>query len=296
MAPLKKSAASRTAFSVLKHGGFSTSPMSISRTRAALAVFFLVGFGVPWAATIATRLRHISPYTSPAFMIGAAFCSVAGVLATYIEGGSSGLKELARRCVLYRVSVAWWVYALFLPLGGHIIATLLYCAAHHRLVPIRPINLFHQWWMLYVWAFGLFQGPLGEELGWRGYLLPRLLGQHTPLRASVLLGIVWAAWHFEIFFHSASADALFFASAVALSILMTVLFLHTRGSVLLAITMHGSVLPGRDIAQALFPTADQPPDWLRAFVAIGIAIIMVAITRGSLGCAQKQASLRYAGS
>lgn len=104
--------------------------MSISRTRAALAVFFLVGFGVPWAATIAARLRHISfPYTSPAFVIGAAFCNVAGVLATYMEGGSSGLKGLARRCVIYRVSVVWWVYALFLPPGGHVLATLLLCGS-----------------------------------------------------------------------------------------------------------------------------------------------------------------------
>jgi ABC-type glucose/galactose transport system permease subunit len=110
----------------------------------------------------------------------------------------------------------------------------------------------------------------------------------------VLLGIVWAAWHFEIFLHTVSADALFFASAVALGILMTVLFLHTRRSVLLAIVMHGSVLPGRDIAQALFPTANQPPDWLRALVAIAIAGIIVAITRGSLASAQKQAALRYA--
>jgi len=258
-------------------------------------VFFLVGFGVPWAPAIAARLRHVSfPYATPAFMIGAAFCSVAGVLATYVEGGRFGLRDLARRCVLYRVSVVWWIYALFLPLGGHVIATVFYCAAHHRLVPIRPMNLFHQWWMLYVWAFGLLQGPLGEELGWRGYLLPRLLRQHSPLSASVVLGIIWAAWHFEIFFHSVSADALFFASAVALSILMTVLFLHTRGSVLLAIIMHGSVIPGTDIARALFPTADLPPDWLRAEVAIAIAVILVAITRGSLGRTQKQAALRYA--
>ena len=172
--------------------------------------------------------------------------------------------------------------------------TLLHCAAHHRLVPIAPMNLFHQWWMLYVWTFGVLQGPLGEELGWRGYLLPRLLRQHSPLTASVVLGIIWAAWHFEIFFHSVSADALFFASAVALSILMTVLFLHTRGSVLLAIIMHGSVIPGRDIARALFPTTDQPPDWLRAVVAIAIAVIIVAITSGSLGRVKKQASLSYA--
>lgn len=261
--------------------------MTISRTRAALAVFFLVGFGVPWAAGITAKLKHVnSPETTAVFMIGGAFCSVAGVLATYLEGGRSGLRDLGRRCVLYRVSFVWWAYALFLPLGGHVIATSLYCAAHHRLAPIAPMNLFHRWWMLYVWAFGLLQGPLGEELGWRGYLLPRLLRQHSPLTTGVVLGMIWAAWHFEIFFHTLSADTLFFASAVALSILMTVLFLHTRGSVLLAIIMHGSVIPGRDIAQALFPTADQPPDWLRALVAIAVAVIVVAITRASLGRTQ----------
>jgi uncharacterized protein len=107
------------------------------------------------------------------------------------------------------------------------------------------------------------------------------------------VGFVWAAWHFEIFFHSVGADALFFASAVALSILMTVMFLHTRESVLLAIAMHGTVIPGRDIAQALFPTALQPPDWIRAVVAIVLALVVVAVTRGRLSLGQKQVSLRY---
>jgi len=106
--------------------------------------------------------------------------------------------------------------------------------------------------------------------------------------------MVWAAWHFEIFFHSVAADALFAATAVALSILMTVLFLHTRGSVLLAITVHGTGLPGEDIAQALFPTAAPPPDWLRAAVVIAIAIVIAAVTRGDLGPVQKQPALRYA--
>ena len=81
---------------------------------------------------------------------------------------------------------------------------------------------------------------------------------------------------------------------MALSILMTVLFLHTRGSVLLAITMHGTGPPGKDIAQALFPTADQPPDWLRTAVVIAIAIVMAGVTRGDLGPVQKQPALRYA--
>ena len=265
--------------------------MTISRSRLSLVLFFVLGFGIPWAAGITAELRHVTfPEATLPFMIAGAFCSMAGVLVTYVEGGSSGLRDLARRCVLYRVSVAWWAYALLFPPCVHVIATLLYCATHHYLAPVRPMNLFHQWWMLYMWAFGLLQGPLAEELGWRGYLLPRLLRQSSPLTASLVVGVIWAVWHFEIFFHSVSADALFIASAVAVSILMTVLFLHTRGSVLLAIVMHGTVIPGRDIAQALFPTASHPPDWLRAVVLIATAVLIVTITRGNLGPAYKASS------
>ncbi len=257
--------------------------MTTSRPRTALAVFFLVAFGIPWAGAIIARLKHINdPQIIPAFTIAMAFCSVAGVLATYVETGSQGLKDLVKRCLLYRISAVWWIYALFLPFGIHLPATIIYAAALQHLGPFKPANLLNHWWMLYIWAFGLLQGPLGEELGWRGYLLPRLLQKHTPLNASILVGLVWAAWHFDIFFHSFVADALFFASAVALSILMTTLFLHTRGSVLLAIAMHASGFPGKDIARTVFPTAADTPDWLRAVVLIATAAIVLAATRGKL--------------
>jgi hypothetical protein len=90
-----------------------------------LIVFFLVSFGIPWATWIALKISHISFTEGPplALMVGAAFCSVGGVVATYIENGRSGLRDLARRCVLYRVSVAWWFYALFLVLGVHVAAS-----------------------------------------------------------------------------------------------------------------------------------------------------------------------------
>jgi len=245
-----------------------------------MVVFLAIAFGIPWGTWIALRVQHASFTEGPplAFMIGAAFCSVAGVIATYIEAGRSGIKEMAHRCVLYRVSIAWWFYALFLALGVHVVATVVYGAVHGRVGPVRPLELFHQWWLLYVFAFGLFEGPLAEELGWRGFLLPRLLRNYSPFLASVILGVVWAAWHINMFSSPLSWLALFTASAVALSILMTVLFLHTRGSVLLAIVMHGSVMPGKEIASISFPAAPEPPDWLRAVVVITAAVMVVGIT------------------
>jgi membrane protease YdiL (CAAX protease family) len=261
--------------------------MSLSRRNTAMVVFFVLAFGIPWGTWGALRVRHVSfAQGSPlAYMLGAAFCSVAGVVATYVEAGLFGVKDLARRSVLYRVPIAWWLYALLLPLGVHVVATVAYGAVHGRVGPFRPMELFHQWWLFYIFAFGLFQGPLAEELGWRGFLLPRLLRSYSPLPASVLLGLAWATWHINIFSSPLSTITLFTASTVALSILMTVLFLHTRGSVLLAIVMHGSVMPGKDIARLWFPVAAEAPDWLRA-------VVVIVVAAGVVGIARKRLTLR----
>jgi membrane protease YdiL (CAAX protease family) len=147
------------------------------------------------------------------------------------------------------------------------------------------MGLFHQWWLFYMFVFGLFQGPLGEELAWRGFLLPRLLGKYSPLEASLILGLIWGTWHINVFFSPISTWGLFTASAVAVSILMTVMFLHTRGSVLLAIVMHWSVVPGKYIIGTLFPASQEPPDWLRAVVVIAVAVTIVAVTGKKLSLA-----------
>jgi uncharacterized protein len=147
------------------------------------------------------------------------------------------------------------------------------------------MELFHQWWLFYIFVFNLFQGPLAEELGWRGFLLPRLLDKCSPLKASVILGIVWAVWHLPAgtvtggpyYFHTVAGTLLFTTRTVALSILMTVLFLHTRGSVLLAIVMHWSGTLGKYIVGVLFPAAKESPDWLRGVVVITIAVIVAVM-------------------
>lgn len=86
----------------------------------------------------------------------------------------------------------------------------------------------------------------GEELGWRGFLLPRLSSRFGPAAASVLVGIVWAAWHLPFFFMAGTDKTgqsfpVYLAGLVALSVAMAWLYWRTRGSVLLTMLMHAAV-------------------------------------------------------
>lgn len=93
-------------------------------------------------------------------------------------------------------------------------------------------------------------GPFGEEGGWRGYLLPKLLDRMGELRASILVGVIWALWHLPImamFLDLREGTALAFylptyiIGVVALSYIFTVVWRLGRGSLVPCIWLHGLV-------------------------------------------------------
>jgi membrane protease YdiL (CAAX protease family) len=84
--------------------------------------------------------------------------------------------------------------------------------------------------------------PLAEEPGWRGFALPRLLERHGPLRASLVLGIVWALWHTLMFLlQGVESSALFALSMLNIllgSFVFSWLYQRTRGALMIAIVAH----------------------------------------------------------
>ncbi len=86
----------------------------------------------------------------------------------------------------------------------------------------------------------------GEEVGWRGYALPRLAARFGLARASVLLGIIWAAWHLPLFYISGTDTTgqsfpLYLLGVTALSVAIAWLYARTNGSLLLTMLMHAAV-------------------------------------------------------
>ena len=91
-----------------------------------------------------------------------------------------------------------------------------------------------------------WQGPVGEEFGWRGYMLPCLQGKFGPLLASILIGSFWGFWHLPVFFAGqavipAMVDSVGFIfvipyvlGTIANSVFMSWLYNRSRGSALIA--------------------------------------------------------------
>ena len=87
-------------------------------------------------------------------------------------------------------------------------------------------------------------GPLGEEIGWRGFLLPHLQQRRSPLIASLIVGAVWFVWHVPVFWLEGAAQkgsSMAGFVVVAMSILFTWVYNRTRGSLLLAVLFHTGV-------------------------------------------------------
>jgi membrane protease YdiL (CAAX protease family) len=99
---------------------------------------------------------------------------------------------------------------------------------------------------LFAWCLWFACGT-GEEIGWRGFLLPRLQQRRSPLASSVLLAIGWAGWHLPAFFYLPSYSAIglallpgFFIGILSGAIVLTWLYNRSGGSVLTAALWHAS--------------------------------------------------------
>jgi membrane protease YdiL (CAAX protease family) len=130
---------------------------------------------------------------------------------------------------------------------------------------------------------GLVVGPLGEELGWRGFALPRLQERYGALIASVLIGITWALWHNWPIVTGEPFDFGGIATSgvrlVALSILIAFLYNATHGALPVAMCAHA----GYNLANQLVARPDvdvlRGPVELAIYVVLAVGVTVLLATR-----------------
>jgi membrane protease YdiL (CAAX protease family) len=132
----------------------------------------------------------------------------------------------------------------------------------------------------------------GEEIGWRGYALPRLASRLGLPWASIVLGIVWASWHLPLFYvplegNYGQSFPLYVAAVTALSVAMAWLYWRTNGSLLLTMLMHAAVnntsgIVRSPVSSTVDPFAVTPSvvTWLTAGVLLACGAFFLVRMRG----------------
>jgi membrane protease YdiL (CAAX protease family) len=200
-----------------------------------LATFLPLAFALSWYPWLIALAQGRSTGPNPLGPF------VAALLVLGVGTGWPAVKALLASMLRVRVAPHWHALAFGLPAA--IVAACL--AINHALgAPWPTAAQLAQWPdMIEPFLIILLFVALGEEPGWRGFLLPRLQQRFGALRASLVLGAIWALWHLPLLgteFLPAHI-APFLVSVFAATMVLTRLYDGTRGSVLLPMLMHATV-------------------------------------------------------
>lgn len=173
---------------------------------------------------------------------------IASLLMTGLTHGRGAVVALFRRFFIWRVGWRWYLVAFLLYPSLITSGVLLNAALTHRPLDFGEVmahRIFGTSANLLVFILPFFLVDAisnGEEIGWRGYVLPRLQAKHSALASSLILGVIWGFWHLPKYLApgNTSSFALFMLKIVADSVLYTWLFNNTKGSLLLTTIFHAS--------------------------------------------------------
>ena len=257
--------------------------------------FFLLTFAFTWTAWLAPAALGAPGKTGffrlggPVFLLGVFAPALVALALTAYSEGRTGVVRLLARIGRFHAGPHLYLFAII-----YMAATKLLAAVIHRIAmgawPTfgdTPLPLMLGAILVSTW------GQAGEEVGWRGYALPRLAAHLGLGGASVLLGVIWALWHLPLFFLPGSGSEgqsfpIYLLHVTALSVAMSWLYWKTSGSLLLVMLMHASVNNTTGIVPAALPGAVAPMSlegtvvaWGTVGVSWAVALLLLSRMRGA---------------
>lgn len=260
------------------------------RALRELIAYFGLAFAITWglgAGVIFFRPQFeavVGPLgpliTSWPYYVAVCAPTISAVLVSAVFGGPEGVKNLFRG-LLRAVRIPWLLASLLTIPAGYIVWGLMegLIFGHgvsasvdvHAILVGVPLMLFTTAQVF------IDPGPWGEETGWRGFALPRLLTRFSPLTAALVLGVIWSVWHTPAFLASGLSQSglnfgWFLVGGTSLTIFMTWIFVNANRNYLVA-----GFIP-HEISNRLF-TAHAVTDLkIEALVLSAIAVLIVAIS------------------
>lgn len=224
-------------------------PETTGSRRGELIQFFAIAIGFTWLFWIPDALgkRGVLPdaiWTNLGFF-GAWGPLVAVLYLVAKKKRLDGIKNLLKKGTDYKFGKGWWAVILLLFPALISIAYIISISTEGVVPPSQAEGQY--WFLPFIFFSVLFTGgPLQEEFGWRGYALPRLQTTYSPFVSSLILGFIWAIWHWPQFLVPHEKTGMFYITPVwsfvltvmAANFVYTWVYNHTNGSILGVLVLH----------------------------------------------------------
>jgi membrane protease YdiL (CAAX protease family) len=207
--------------------------------------------------------------------------AILAILLTAMTEGGTGVGVLLKKLTPWQVDFKWHLIAFGLALGSRFAISVLAIVFGWT----TTFQLY-DWTPLQYLVIGLFTiiGALMEELGWRGYVLPKLLAHQSGLSSALIVGIPWGILHLGLIFPGQMNAGTSWVSTIlfilSISVILTWLFIQTKSSIVAGIVFHAAqnffvFLNGGMLAAGIYWES-----WLLTAVTLAMAVALVA-TYGS---------------
>jgi membrane protease YdiL (CAAX protease family) len=241
--------------------------------RHDLVLFFVLAYLLSW---VLWPLVILNPTSSPLVPFGPL---IAAVVVSLLAGGRRELWALLRQLTRWRVHPIWYVFALIGPFAVAGVAAALAVATG---APMQRSGAYANLGAVgYTFLSTIIIVGLFEEVGWRGFALPRLERRLDAIWAALVLGVLWALWHLPELISDATRQRpplQFLVWALALSVIFTWLYNSTNGSLPIVIICHAAIdTAGRYLLLEFSEQSYQVVWWFMVGLYVAIAIIVVVV-------------------
>ena len=240
-------------------------------------IFFVAAYTLSWGAWIAANGITTDLPRTALILLGTFAPGIVALGLTARALGRRGVIALLRRLLIWQVPLRWYLFAA----GYFVVIKLTVAVALRAATGAWPTFGSEPWILMLAatLASTLLGGQAGEEIGWRGYALPRLTVRFGLGAASVILGLLWACWHLPLFYILGGDTVgqyfpLYLLQVTALSVAISWLYVRTGGSLLLVMLMHAAVNNTKDIVPSAEAHATDPWALSHSLVAWLTALLL----------------------
>ncbi len=229
--------------------------MTKNNTQRNIYMYFLLTFLISW---ILWSPLYFSKEVNEFWVLpGAWGPSIAAIILTLINNGKIGIKKLFGKLLIWKVHFKYYFFAIFGILIIGLLSIMIYKIAGGKLpdfslvlkgMGLQEGDLTLALLLLPVFFLinTLLGGPIAEELGWRGYAQEMMQSKYNPNVTGLLIGFLWSIWHLPLFFFLPKAVGsmpilAYIPLMTAMGVIFSWLYNKTKGSVLLAIFLHGGM-------------------------------------------------------